>query len=557
MNDKERGIIRDHVLRNAAMYRGMPNAGSVMGSVMSSHPGFRKNPAEVRDEIEKAIGWFRSLPAGEREREMGSLDPGMLEKKARAVEGLPPLRGAVEGKVVTRFAPAPTGPLTIFQLSRAVMLSYLYARKYRGRFIVRIEDTDARKVRKEYYGMIREDLKSAGVKWDSLVMQSDRIPSYYRHAEKMIRNGRIYACFCPAEGFRELKLKKRECPCRDSPPGENLSSWKKALKEGYREGGVVFRLRESMKDPNPVLRDPPLLRINRARHPRKGTRYSVWPLYNYSCTIDDHELGITHVFRGKEHEHNTAVQKRIYEALGWEPPVTINFGMVYLPGEKLHTRDVAGMISRGEVSGWDDPRLPTVRALLRRGFSPESFRMFAEQCGLTKHDINVDWETFYAINRKVIDPSAERYRVVVDPVEIDIGKCLEASGTGKSVNVQRHPDREGAREVPVTGRIFVSGQDFRNLRGKEIRLIDLFNVKLGKKPALAGTQEVSDRVQKIQWVPAKNVKVRIAGPEGESEGLGEPDMRGLKAGDVIQMIRIGFGRIDKNGRGIRVMFAHK
>jgi glutamyl-tRNA synthetase len=557
MDREDKRTIRDHVLRNAALHGGVPNAGSVMGAVMSSGPGFRSRPKETGKEIGRAIEWFMSLAPGERARETGSLDPGMLKKEGKKQEELPPLRGAVMGKVVTRFAPSPTGPLSIFQLSRATMLSYLYARKYRGRFIVRIEDTDPSKIELRYYGMIREDLRNVGVKWDRIVNQSDHVPAYYRYAERMMRDSRIYACFCPAGDFRELKKRQQNCPCRDFSPAENLGFWRKALAGDYGDGEVAFRLKTSMADPNPVLRDPPLFRISRSRHPLKGNAYKVWPLYNYSCAIDDHVLGITHVFRGKEHEHNTAVQARICEALGWGMPVTINFGMVYLPGEKFHTRDVAEMIKSGKMSGWDDPRLPTVRSLLRRGFAPEAFRMFALQCGLTKHDINIEWETLYGINRRIIDPLAERYRVVTDPVEIDVSGCIRKMGTGKSVPVQVHPDREERREMPVTPSIFVSGEDFRGFRGREVRLLDLFNVRLGKKPVLSRSQLVDAGMQKLHWVPGKNVSVSVISPGGTADGLGEPGMRKLRGGEIIQMIRMGFGKVERKRGRLQVVFAHK
>ncbi len=556
-SEDRRGIIMKYALQNAVFYGGKANIGSVVGKVMASEPELRSMAEDVREDVTSIVKTVNSLSLKEQKKRLESLAPDMLEREVRVQEGLPPLRDAVKGRVVTRFAPSPTGPLSIFQLSRAVMLSYLYAKMYKGRFIVRIEDTDPRKVEKKYYDMIKEDLRDVGVKWNRLVMQSDHIPTYYKYAEKLIKDSKIYACFCPAERFRKLKLKNQNCECRDYSPKENLGFWNKAQRGNYKDGEVVFRLKTSMQDPNPVLRDPPLLRVNKAKHPRKGNKYKLWPLYNYSCAIDDHVLRITHVFRGKEHEHNTAVQKRIYEALDWDSPVTINFGMIYLPGEKLHTRDVVERIKSGKISGWDDPSLPTVRALLRRGFSPEAFRLFAMQCSLTKHDINIEWETLYGINRKVIDPEAERYRVVIDPVEIDVGDCIKELGVGKTVSVQKHPDRRDTREIHVTSKIHISRQDFRKFSGKEVRLLDLFNVKLRKKPKPSRSQEIGEKIQKLQWVPEKGILIKVVKPDGILEGIGEPSMKNLRVGDVIQMLRIGFGKVDKKTKGIQIVFAHK
>jgi len=555
--EKSKNIIMKYALQNAVFYGGKADPRAILGKVMASEPGFRKTAKDVREEVERITKEVNNISLEEQKKRLEKLAPALLRKEVRVQEELPPLREAVPGKVVTRFAPSPTGPLSIFQLSRALMLSYLYAKRYKGRFILRIEDTDPRKVEKRYYEMIKEDLKNVGVKWNKILIQSDHMPAYYRYAEKLIRDGGVYACFCPAEKFRKLKLKKQNCECRDFSPKENLGFWKKAKRGDYKDGEVVFRLKTSMQDPNPVLRDPPLLRVNKAKHPLKGNKYKVWPLYNYSCSIDDHVLGVTHVFRGKEHEHNTAVQRRIYEALDWKSPVTINFGMIYLPGEKLHTRDVAERIKSGRISGWDDPSLPTVRALLRRGFSPEAFRLFAIQCGLTKHDINIGWDILYGINRRVIDSEAERYRVVIDPVGINISECLEKFGVEKIVPVQKHPDRKDTREVPVTSRIYISCQDFRDFKNKEVRLLDLFNVRLTKKPKLSKSQLISEKIQKLQWVPDESIPARILKPDSVLQGIGEPGMKSLKVGDVIQMLRIGFGRIDKKGKEIQIIFAHK
>ena len=557
--EKRKAIIRKYVLQNAVFYSGKANPNAVLGKVMADEPALRKDVKEVREDIQEIIKKINRLGAEEQKNQLVCISPDLLKKEVKVQEGLPPLREAVECKVVTRFAPSPTGPLSIFQVSRAVMISYLYAKQYKGSFVLRIEDTDASKVKKEYYDMIKEDLRNIGVKWDKLLLQSDQIPTYYKYAEELINKGEIYACFCPAEKFREIKKGKQNCRCRDCSPKENMGIWKKAISGGYKDGDVVFRLKTSMHDPNPVLRDPPLLRVNKTRHPLKGTKYKVWPLYNFSCTIDDHVLGITHVFRGKEHEHNTSVQRRIYEALGWKQPITINFGMIYLPGEKFHTRDVVERIKSGSISGWDDPALPTVRALLRRGFSPEAFRLFSTQCSLTKHDINVNWETFYGINRRVIDPDSDRYRVVINPVEIDVGGCVKDLCVGDFVPIQIHPEKKETRKLPVTSRVYISREDFRKLKGKKVRLLDLFNVNLDKKTKSLKSQAISDSVQKIQWVPQGGIDVTVINPDGkELRGVGEPAMKGLAKGDVIQMLRIGFGRVDKKTKtGIQIVFAHK
>jgi len=320
---------------------------------------------------------------------------------------------------------------------------------------------------------------------------------------------------------------------------------------------VVFRFRTSMREPNPAIRNPAMLRVSEQSHPYQGRKFHVWPLYNYANVIDDHELGVTHVFRGKEHEHNTSIQKKVYEALGWKPPVAINFGMIYLPGEKIHTRDIKEWIKEGKVSGWDDPKLHTVRALVKRGFVPQMFKNLAVHTGLSKNDIRLSWENIEGINRKLIDPEADRYMVVTDPVGISV---KSAPGI-KEVQEDLHPDfpKRGKKSIPVDlGSIWISGEDFANLKEKVFRLKGLGNIHLRGKEGFYAGNEIARDMQKIQWVSKPNVRVTVIGPEKRLGGLGEPNLAKLKPGTLIQMERIGFGRVEKaTPKEVVVYFAHK
>jgi len=547
-----RDRILKYALQNAVFYSGKANPKAVLGRVMANEPELRKNLHQVRIEVESVVNEVNTWGLEKQIETLKEIAPELLEKEKKEEKGLPELPQAVPGKVVTRFAPAPTGPLNISHMLRAVMLSYLYAEKYDGKFILRFDDTDARRIEKKFYRMIEEDLKMCGVVWHRKVITSDDMPLYYRYAEKLIRESKAYMCACDAETFRKLKLKKLSCPCRSRSAEENLDMWEAALQKKYKEGEVALRFMTSMSDPNPALRDPVIMRISKDRHPIQGRKYDVWPLYNYAAAIEDHRYGITHVFRGKEHEHNTEVQRRIYEALGWEPPVVVNFGMIYTPGEKLHTRDIKDAIRRGEYSGWDDPRLHTIRALVRRGFVAEAFRKYAEHCSLTKTDIRLDWETFESYNRKAIDGVADRFMVVIDPVKIS----MKRSGlAGKKVFLRNHPERVDTREVKVTENIYVSKDDFIAFKGREVRLKELATGIMGKTFRPTG-EDTS--VQKIQWVPERNIKVTVVKPDALLRGVGEPALKKLREGRIIQMERIGFGRVDNKSRDcVTVFFAHK
>jgi glutamyl-tRNA synthetase len=550
-------LILKYALQNAVFYGGKAETGAVLGKVLAGEPALRKRVQEVKKEIEIALKEVNSLSPEEQRKRLEGIAPELLERKERKEEGLPELPEAKMGKVVTRFAPAPSGALNISHALRAVMINYLYAKKYGGKFILRLEDTDASKVEKEYYGMIKEDLRSIGVKPDLVVIQSERMESYYRHAHHLIKEGHMFACFCPVDKFKIFVQARKPCPHQKAKPEENLKAWKDSLEGKCREGEVVFRFRTSMKEPNPALRNPAMIRISEKAHPLQGKKYRVWPLYNYANVIDDHEFGVTHVFRGKEHEHNTTIQKRVYEALGWEPPVALNFGMIYLPGEKLHKRHIKELIKEGKLSGWDDPRLPTIRSLVRRGFLPEMFRQLAINTGLSKNDIRIGWENVEGINKKFIDPIANRYMVVMEPVKISI-----RGGPGiKEAEEAFHPDfpERGKKKIPVREQdIWISGEDFRSLSGKEFRLKGLGNIHLRGNEGYYTGNAIVREMQKVQWVSEPHVRIRVVMPERTLEGIGEPSMAKLKSGDLIQMERIGFGRVDTaDQKEVAVFFAHK
>lgn len=563
-DEKLKMVILKYCLQNAVLHGGTANAGAVMGKVMAEMPEFRNSVGMVKHEIEKAVRSVNYISPEEQRRRLGKLEPKAKKPEKRAKEGLPELDGAVAGRVVTRFAPCPSGPLNLLQTLRALMLSYLYARKYRGKFLLRFEDTDPSpgKIKREFYDMIREDIRYLDVKWDDEVTESENMERFYEYAETLIDGGFAYVDFTPAEKFKQLKQKKQDPDTRDATKEDNMTAWKDMLAGKYEEGKAVLRFKTSMQDKNPAFRDPVIFRIARSKHPIVGDRYFVWPLYNFANVIEDHESGITHVFRGKEHEHNTYIQDKIYMALGWEPPLVVNFGMIYLPGVKEHTRDIKEKIKAGKYSGWDDPRLHTISALRRRGFQGKAFHEVAVTAGLSKSDIRFSMESLDTANRRLIDPKANRYMAVFDPVRISV------RGYPHSVNFvtePMHPDfpRRGSKRLPVdVSSIFLSGDDWKKLKGKTIRLKGFANVKLiGKTGRYAG-DDIKKTMKKVQWTSRPGIDVELAVPEGDKivvrKGVGEPSMSKLKAGDIIQLERVGFGIVDAVNKGtVSIRWTHK
>jgi len=262
------------------------------------------------------------------------------------------------------------------------------------------------------------------------------------------------------------------------------------------------------------------------------------------------------VFRGKEHQHNTEIQRRIYESLDWKPPITVNFGMIHLPGEKLHTRDIKEWIKSGKVTGWDDPRLHTVQALVRRGFQPAAFRLYAKQVGLTKSDIKMSWENLEAFNRSILDPISNRYMGVIDPVKLTIKNAPDAD----EVEADLHPDdpKRGRKKMPADpGEIYLSSEDLKSSKNKTVRLKNLYNITISSKTARFAGDGITQSMKKIQWASVPNIPITLLMPDREICGLGEPSLAKLKKGDIIQLERIGFVKVDKAGKKIRLMWTHR
>ncbi|MEM5778355.1 MAG: glutamate--tRNA ligase [Candidatus Aenigmatarchaeota archaeon] len=548
-----RDVIKKHALLNAVEYDGKANVQAVIGKVLSERPELKSEIAKLGKEVSLIVKEINSWPLEKQKEELEKF--GKIEKpKKEEREGLPPLPNAEIGKVVTRFPPFPSGALHLGNM-KAVIISYEYAKMYKGKFIVRIEDTDPdpEKVRKENVDLIKKDLKAMGIKPDKFYFCSSQFPKQYRYAEKLIKEGKAYVCTCKAvTGTKDkLAVAKEACKHRENSIEENLKLWKKMFKE-FKEGEAVLRLKTDINDPNPALRDPVLFRIRDGINPTTGKRHKVYPTYNFNCAVEDHDSGVTHILRGTEHATNTEIQKKIYESMGWSNfPTTINFGFLHLPGEKIHKRFIRDAIKQGKFEGWDDPKLGQyglIRALLRRGIKPEAIKSMIIEMGVNPQTVHFEWEKLYTENRKIIDSISNRYFFVSEPVEITLDKVIK-----KTVKAPLFPGKRKYRKIPVTKKIFVEKIDFTQYRGKEIRLMHFCNIILDKK-AKVTSKELKD-IPKIHWVSNKNIKIKIIMPDGnEVKGLAEPEVKKVKPGEIVQFERIGFARCDKKGL---FYFAHK
>lgn len=553
-----REIVLKHTIRNALLYDGKANLKSVLGKVLAENPDLKKRIKDVIETAKEVVERINSMKLEEIKELAKKLGITIERKKGEDKIELPPLPDAEEGKVVMRLAPFPSGALHIGN-ARMIILNEEYVKRYKGKLILFFDDTigsENKPVIPEAYDLIVDGLKWLGVKWDEIYYKSDRLEIYYKYAEDLLRMGKAYVCTCSPEKLRKNRKLGIECACRKRSIEENLKLWKKMLNGELREGEAVVRIKTDMKHPDPAFRDRVLLRISEREHPRVGKKYRVWPMLEFSWAIDDYLIGTTHILRGKELVIEDKMEEFIWKIFGWKKKAHfIHYGMLSIEGVKISKSESRKAIEKGEYIGWDDPRTWSLQSLRRRGIRPEAVRKFVLRMGLSLADIKIPAEILYSENRKIIDPIANRYFAVLNPIRVEIKNF-----SLKKVRVPYHPDfpERGVREIEVGKTLFIEKDDFENLKGKEIGLIYLGTVKLDKISEFL-SQEVNIKLPKIQWVPENFVKIKIFMPNGEIiEGISEPGILDTKVDDIVQLVRIGFCRVDeiKNDKAI-LFFAHK
>ncbi len=396
MPDEEiAAVARKHAIRNALEY-GQAQPGPVLNKVFSEIPSAKEDVKHVVEIIGKVVREVNSMAKAQVEEEFSRYE--FPEKAER--HGLPELPWVVPGtKVNTRFAPNPSGFLHIGH-SKVMILSDEYSKKYCGSFYVRFEDTDpkGKKPIPEAYNMTIKDIEWLGCSIAAVIKQSERMSLYYAFAERLIREGKAYVCTCAKEVLQENRRKGIACQCRGR---SSIDDWKKMHDGGFSEASAVLRLKTDMKHPNPSVRDWVLFRIIDEAHPLTGTRYRVWPLYNFAAVIDDHEMGINLVIRGKEHEINAVKQGMLFGAFSWEMPHIIEVGTLKVHGELAHKSDIRNAIKAGTLSGWDDPRAPTIMAFRKKGIDPRAIRTYIISSGIGKSDSYLDIKKLESFDRKI------------------------------------------------------------------------------------------------------------------------------------------------------------
>ena len=543
MNDLEK-IVFKYALLNAAKHKGSANPGAVIGSIMANEEELRSKAKEIGPLAGKIVAQVNALSAEEQASEMKKYGVEVEEKKPKAKEvGLQELPGTHEN-IVLRFAPNPSGPLHIGH-SRAAVPNAEYVKRHNGKLILRIEDTDPKRVFEPAYEMIPEDLAWLGINPDEIIYQSDRFEIYYDYARQLIEKGAAYMCTCDGATFKELKDNCKPCPCRDNSVEENLALWEKF--DTMQAGEAVLRVKTDINHKNPAIRDWVAMRLVDEEHPRMGTKYRIYPMMNFSVSVDDHLMGMTHVLRGKDHLANSEKQKYLYDHMEWDLPEFIHYGRLKMEDIALSTSKAMAGIEDGTYSGWDDPRLGTLRAIARRGIDPRTIYNLITEIGVKMADSAISWKKIYGLNRNFVEPIANRYFFCEEPVEVSVNGYEDGDVTIERPLHADHMDR-GNRLLSFNGSAYIAKADYAD---GLFRLMDAVNVEIAGEDvnyhstSFEEARDVKARI--IQWVPTKeNVNVKIVMDDASVKtGLGEIALNDLEVGDIVQFERVGFARLDE------------
>jgi glutamyl-tRNA synthetase len=559
-DDHTEALIRKYALQNAVFFKGTANPKAVVGKVLGENPDLRSKAGEITPLIESIVSDVNKMPLDQQVKALEGIDPSLLSKeKKERVYLLPELKNAVDGKVVMRIAPGPSGPLHIGH-TRVSILNDEYVKRYNGKLIARYEDTNPEKIEPDAYRMIAEDLEWLGVKIHESVIQSERFEIYYDHTKKIIEMGKGYVCTCKADDWRDMKEEKKECPCRNLPIKMQMERYDKLLNGGYGEGEAVAVVKTEIDHPNPAIRDFVALRIVDHPHPLTGNKYRAYPMMNLSVAIDDHLLGVTHVIRGKDHLNNTLRQEYIFDYFGWKKPEYYHYGLVNIPDTVLKTSLIKASIHAGEYSGWDDVRTGTVRAIAKRGIRPEAIRKYWVESGIKSVDIQFSWDNLYGMNRDIIDGTSNRYFFVAEPVRYDIEGIDKIDG--KAPLHPDHPER-GTRDYHIEGSrtVFISSEDSAMFAEKGlIRLKDLCNLEYGMPAKYSGNDLsiLKKGAKAVQWVGRNSIKTELLMPDGSIiSGLTEDGIL-KERNDSVQFERVGFVWIESKTQDlIKAVFTHR
>jgi glutaminyl-tRNA synthetase len=521
--------------------------------------------------------------------------------------------GKHAGKVATRFPPEPNGYLHIGH-AKSICLNFGVAQEYGGTCNLRFDDTNPLKEDVEYVDSIQEDVRWLGFEWTALHYASDYFERLYLFGETLIRTGKAFVCDLSADDVRAfrgtLTEPGRNSPYRDRSVDENLDLFRRMRSGEFEDGSRTLRAKIDMSSPNINLRDPTLFRIRKATHHRTGDAWCIYPMYDYAHGLSDWIEGITHSLCTLEFEDHRPLYDWCLEALELaNRPRQIEFARLFLTYTLLSKRKLLQLVTGGHVRGWDDPRMPTIAGLRRRGYTPEAIREFCSRIGLAKRDSVVDVALLEHCLREDLNRRAPRFMGVLDPLRVVLTNFPE--GKAEELDAVNNPEDpgQGTRKVPFSRVLLIERDDFREVPppkfhrlspGQEVRLRwgylirchevvkdasgAVTEVRCSYDPATRGGDTPDGRKVKgtIHWVSADHsraAEVRLYDrlfvmpePDVDSEGKDflsnlnpaslvvstatrvEPALAELRAGDFFQFERLGYFAVDPDATSGALVF---
>lgn len=498
------------------------------------------------------------------------------------------LEGAEMGKVVTRFPPEPSGFLHIGH-TKAVLLNQYFANAYKGKLIVRFDDTNPSKEKDEFVDNIMNDLKSLEVKPSKLSYTSDYFPNMLTLAEKLLKKGVLYADDTPVEKMREERMEGIDSARRTRSPADNLAIWDQ-MKLGSPDGlKNCLRIKLDMQNPNKALRDPVCFRCNLTPHHRTGVTYKVYPTYDFACPFVDSIEGVTHALRTNEYKDRDAqyhwilrLQQSVQPSL---PHVSIwEFSRLNFVNTVMSKRKLQWFVDTGKVDGWNDPRFPTVQGLIRRGLTVQALRDFILLQGASKNTTFQEWDKLWTMNKKIIDPVCPRHTAIVASGKVPL-TFTNGPSKPEVIIVPRHKKYPpaGKKATTKTATVILEGVDAAKMKeGEEITLMDWGNcfVDTVSKDGSGAIVSMTGRLNpegsvkttklKVTWLPdiadlvsldlvfydhiitkkkieeGDNIADLVnADSMKEEAALGDANMRSLNKGEVLQLERKGYFIVDE------------
>ena len=398
-----------------------------------------------------------------------------------------------EGKyetICTRFPPEPNGYLHIGH-AKSILLNYGLSQEYNGKFNLRFDDTNPTKEKIEFVESIKADVKWLGADWeDRLFFASNYFDQMYEAAIKLIKKGKAFVCALTAEQIREyrgtLTEPGKNSPYRDRSVEENLDLFERMKNGEFEDGTKVLRAKIDMASPNINMRDPVIYRVAHMTHHNTGDKWCIYPMYDFAHPIEDAIEGVTHSICTLEFEDHRPLYDWVVRELEYQyPPKQIEFAKLYLTNVVTGKRYIKRLVEEGIVDGWDDPRLVSIAALRRRGFTPESIKMFVELCGVSKSNSSVDYAMLEYCIREDLKLKRSRVMAILDPVKLIIDNYPE--GQIEELEAPNNMENEtlGTRKVPFGKELYIEREDFmveppkkykRLYPGNEVRLMNAYFV---------------------------------------------------------------------------------